>query len=221
MAARRRDEGYTLIEVMMAMLIASVVLGLVTTAMIGMLRSGAGATSRLANLDQVRTGVDALSKNLRTAIRPEQLNPSCSTACSSAFDSAADNVGDTVGARAAPTRITYTIAADPNDTTHTTAMVTETRQHVATGWTSGDYTWAAGSTRTISRGITWPLPAANGPLFTYYNAGGTAIATSPAPTASTLAQVSSIRIALPVGDATHPSPGVTTSVFLPNSTLGH
>jgi hypothetical protein len=73
----------------------------------------------------------------------------------------------------------------------------------------------------VARGITWPLSTSNGPLFTYYNGSNAAITTSPAPTAPTLAQIASIRIALPVGDSTHPSPGVSTSVFLPNSTLGH
>jgi hypothetical protein len=128
------------------------------------------------------------------------------------------NVGDKVGTTAAPTRISYSITADPNDRTGTTAMVTETRQHVAPSWTTGDYTWSAGTSRVVSRGITWPLPSSNGPLFTYYSGGNTAIAT---PAGPTLAQIASIRIALPVGDAAHPSPGVSTSVFLPNSTLGH
>jgi hypothetical protein len=227
---------------MVAMVIASTVLGLVTTAMIGMLKSGAGANSRLANLDQIRTSVDVLSKNLRTAIRPEQLNATCSASCGSAFEVAADqqavfyaNVGDTAGGALAPTRITYTISVDPTDATGTTAMLTETRQQVASTWTSGDYTWAGGTganpcpaggvtgcvTRTVSHGITWPLPASNGPVFTYYTGSDVAVATTPTPAASTLAQISSVRIALPVGDPAHPSPGVTTSVFLPNSTLGH
>jgi hypothetical protein len=202
-------------------------LGLVTTAMVSMLRNGASASSRLANLDQIRTGVDALSKNLRTAVRPEQLNPTCVSSCQAAFETATDtravffaNVGNEVGTKAAPTRITYAIAGDPADATGTTATVTETRQQVASTWTSGDYTWGTGVTRTISRGITWPLPASSGPLFTYYNGSNDPIATTPAPTTSTLATIASIRIALPVGDATHPSPGVSTSVFLPKATLG-
>jgi prepilin-type N-terminal cleavage/methylation domain-containing protein len=244
MRAPPRDDGYSLIEVLVAMVISSVVLGLVTASMIGMLRNGASASSRLANLDQIRIGVDALSKNLRTAVRPEQLNPSCVASCSAAFESIDNskvvfyaNVGDKVGTAPAPTRITYAIAADPADTTGTTAAVTETRQKVASTWTTGDYTWAGGTgsapcpaggaavagcvTRVFSRGITWPLPASNGPLFTYYDGTHAAVATSPTPAASVLARIASIRIALPVGDPTHPSPGVSTSVFLPNSTLGH
>jgi prepilin-type N-terminal cleavage/methylation domain-containing protein len=228
MRTPRRDGGYSLIEVLVAMVIASTVLGLVTAAMIGMLRNGASAGSRLANLDQIRIGVDALSKNLRTAVRPEQLNSTCVSSCPAAFETATDtrvvfyaNVGDKIGTKPAPTRITYTIAADPNDATGTTAAVTEIRQQVASTWTSGDYTWATGATRTISRGITWPLPSSNGPLFTYYTGSNGAIVTSPAPSGSILATIASIRIALPVGDSTHPSPGVSTSVFLPNSTLGH
>jgi len=225
---RRQDRGYSLIEVLVAMVVAGTVLGLVTSAMIAMLRNGAAANSRLANLDQIRVGVDALSKNLRTAVRPEQLNATCSTACSAAFETATNsqvvfyaNVGAQAAGKAAPTRISYSIGADPNDTTGTTAVVTETRQQVAPTWTGGDYTWSTATSRVVSRGITWPLPGSNGPLFTYYNGAHAAIATTPAPSGSTLAQIASIRIALPVGDAAHPSPGVSTSVFLPNSTLGH
>lgn len=222
---QRRDAGYSLVEVLVAMVVASTVLGLVTSAMIAMLRNGAAVNSRLANLDQVRIGVDALSKNLRTAVRPEQLNPTCSASCSAAFETATNNqvvfyanVGDKVGTKAAPTRMAYSIVADPSDATGTTAMVTETRQHVAPTWTSGDYTWSAATSRVVSRGIPWPLPSSSGPLFTYYNGSNAALA---APAGATLAQIASVRIALPVGDAAHPSAGVSTSVFLPNSTLGH
>jgi prepilin-type N-terminal cleavage/methylation domain-containing protein len=240
----RRDGGYSLIEMMTAMAIATVVLGLVTGSLIGMMKSNASTTTRLANLDQVRQSMDAISKNLRTAVRPEQLNPACSANCSAAFVSATANsvkfyanVGDVDPAgKPAPTLMSYTIAADPHDATGKTAAITEIRQALASSWTSaaGDYSWAGGTgaapcpaggpvvagctTRVIGSGISWPIPAA-APVFAYYS-GSTLVPTSPPITGSTLDRLSSVAIALPVGDVTHPSAGVSTTVFLPNSSLG-
>jgi prepilin-type N-terminal cleavage/methylation domain-containing protein len=241
----RSDAGFSLIEMMTAMAIATSVLGLVTGSLINMLKSNASTTTRLANLDQVRQSMDAITKNLRTAVRPEQLNPNCATACSEPFVSATAtsvrfyaNVGavDSAG-NPAPTLTTYSIAADPADPTGKTAAITEVRQNVATSWTSsvGDYTWAGGTganpcpttgtvvagctTRVIGTGITWPIPTGAAPVFAYWS-GVTAVPTTPTITGSALGQLNSVAIALPVGDATHSSAGVNTTVFLPNSSLG-
>jgi prepilin-type N-terminal cleavage/methylation domain-containing protein len=156
----RRDPGFTLIEMLVAMSIATIVLGLVSGSLISSMQDNASASTRLANLDQVRQSMDTVSKDLRTAIGPDLLNDACSAstdaagrpACSSAFVSATPtsvqfyaNVGDTDSAgNPAPTLVTYTIAADLNDPTGKTAAITEIRQSVAADPTSstGYYTWA-------------------------------------------------------------------------------
>lgn len=228
---RRGDGGYSLIEMLVAMAIAMVVLGLVTTTLIGSSKASTGARARLANVDEVRTAMDSISRTLRTGVRPEQLNPTCVTSCSAAFVSATDNsvviyanLGDVDPAgKPAPTRMTYTIAADPTDPTGKTAAITETRQLAASAPSStpGDYTWGVGTSRMVGNGLTWPIPAGSAPLFVYYNGTHTKLATTPAITGSALATITSVDITLPVGDATHPTAGAATSVFLPNSTLGH
>jgi hypothetical protein len=47
------------------------------------------------------------------------------------------------------------------------------------------------------------------------------IATTPSMTTSQLDQIASVDIALPLGTATTPTAGVSTSVYLPNSILGN
>jgi len=71
-AARYRDDGYSLVEMMIAMAIALVVLGLVTGSLLGAMKSSAGTRTKLANLSEVRDAVDAMSRTLRTGVRPEQ-----------------------------------------------------------------------------------------------------------------------------------------------------
>src|ERR1700761_6740585 len=89
------DPGYSLIEILVAMAITVTALGLVTSAMIGTLQTGVQASTRLGDLDQVRAGVDALSRSLRTAIDPGQLNPNCTSVvpmdCASEFEQIANN----------------------------------------------------------------------------------------------------------------------------------
>jgi type II secretory pathway pseudopilin PulG len=226
-----RDGGYSLIEMLTAMAIAMVVLGLVTGSLISMMKSNASADTKLANLDQVRQAADAMSKDIRTAIKPELMNNACATNCTVAFVSATSasaqffaNEGDTdsTGKISTPTLVTYSAAADPTDKTGLTARITETRQSVSSTWTSGsDYTWGPASTRVVASGIEWPYPASSSSLFVYHDPTGVKIATSPSMTTSQLGQIASVDISLPLGTATAPTAGVSTSVYLPNSILGN
>jgi prepilin-type N-terminal cleavage/methylation domain-containing protein len=235
-----RDAGFTLIEMLAAMSIATIVIGLVSGALISGMQDNASASTRLANLDQVRQSMDTLSKDVRTAIAPDLLNDACSAAtdvagrpaCSSAFVSATAtsvqfyaNVGATDSSGPTPTLITYTVAADPNDKTGKTAAITEISQSV-TGdptSTSGYYTWASGTTRVAGAGVEWPIPTTsqNGSVFVYQNSAGATLPTTPAMSASELSQIASVEIALPVGSAADPTAGVSTTVFLPNSVQGN
>lgn len=223
---------------MVGITLFSVVLGLVSGIVIASLKASTGTRDRLANLDQVRAGMDSMTKSLRTAVRPEQLNPSCTTVCDYAFETAGDsevaflaNLGaiDAAG-KPAPTRVSYTVAADPDDSRNLTAIVTEMRQEVLPTWTSGNYVFTPPCTvgvggsgctaREITKGIRWPFPVADGPPFVYYDGSHTELSTTPTLTAAKRATISAVDITMPVGDAEHPSPGVMSSVFLPNSTLG-
>jgi Tfp pilus assembly protein PilW len=227
---KARDGGYSLIEVLTAMSIGMVVLGLITGTLINVMQNNASASSKLANLDQVRQAVDAMSKDIRTAVKPALLNPSCVSNCSTAFLTATGtsteffaNEGDTdsAGKLQTPTLVTFSMAADPNDKTGKTADVSETRVSVAPTWTSGsDYSWGTATTRVVASGIQGPLPASS-QLFVYHDGTGAKIPTTTTMTTSQLGQITSVDISVPMGSAADPTTGVNTTVFLPNSILGN
>jgi hypothetical protein len=132
------------------------------------------------------------------------------------------NVGETLSGAAAPTRIEYRVTQDATDVTRTTATITETRQSATalSAAATGGYLWSSGKTRTVSSGISW-APASAG-VFSFADSSAQALPITVTTTdQTTLGRICTVNIALPVGDAAHPSPGVTTSVFLPNSTLGN
>jgi prepilin-type N-terminal cleavage/methylation domain-containing protein len=233
---RSRDGGFSLIELLVAVSLFTAVLALVSGVVIESLKSSTDTRNRLANLDQVRAGMDSMTKSLRTSVRPEQLNGHCVASCDVAFESAKDyqvtfyaNLGEVDAAgRAAPTRFSYTVGPDPRDATGKTAVVTEMRQQVLPTWASGDYAFAgpctvntavAGcSAREITRGLRWPFP--DGPAFVYYDGAHAVLPEAELLTAAQRGVISAVDITLPVGNADHPSPSVTSSVFLPNSILG-
>lgn len=236
----RRDGGFSLIELMVGISLLSVVLTLVTGVVIESLKSSTATRDRLANLDQVRAGMDSMTKSIRTAVRPEQLNGSCAASCDIAFETAKDyevtffaNLGEKDAAgKAAPTRFTFKITADPLDATGQTAMITETRQSVLTTWTTGDYVFAGPcavntavsgcSAREITRGLRGPFPLGEA-VFGYYDAAHTKLSPDSADVSLTedqRAKLSAVDVTLPVGSVENPSPSVMSSVFLPNSILG-
>jgi prepilin-type N-terminal cleavage/methylation domain-containing protein len=242
-SSRGDERGISLIEVMVAISLFSVLLALVSGVVIESLKSSTDTRNRLANLDQVRGGMDSMTKSLRTAVRPSQLNGTCSAFCEDAFDVATDyevtflaNLGDQLGGKATPSRITYKVAPDTTDPRGLTAIVTETRQQVKSTWVSGDYVFAGVAapaapctvsapvpgcvTRQITKGLRWPFPVGEGPAFVYYDAAHVKLPATSLTTSAQRTAISAVDITLPVGDASHPSPSVLSSVFLPNSILG-
>lgn len=74
MILRRRvsgssERGITLVELMVTVSLMTVVLGFVTRGFIGLQNASAGASLRLQNLEEARTLMNAVSKDLRTAAR--------------------------------------------------------------------------------------------------------------------------------------------------------
>jgi type II secretory pathway pseudopilin PulG len=72
MIFRRRlssERGITLVELMVTVSLMTVVLGFVTRGFIGLQNAAAGESLRLQNLDEARTLMNAVSKDLRTAAR--------------------------------------------------------------------------------------------------------------------------------------------------------
>lgn len=116
LSRRPRDSGASLVELCVAMLIFSGLLIACATLYIGSLQTATGTQSRLEEINDGRIAVSAMSRTLRTAILPSQLQDT-SSAETAAFIEATpqairfyaniDNDNNTVG----PSKVTYAIVA--------------------------------------------------------------------------------------------------------------
>lgn len=224
------DSGFGLVETMVGIVIFTVVTGLLTTFVIDMLRTGVGVNNRLTNVDQLRVAMDELSKGLRIAVRPEQIDTSCvdttQADCDvSLYAPAADavrfyaNHGDIDAAGNAGVRLTtYQVEADPDypGTGRLVASIGRPSNPVALNNAS------CGSgcvTRFLARNLVWPVQA---PVFTY--AGSDCSTFSPPPaTQPTALSANSACVAVTLqtaGARDNAGAGVTSAVFLPNSVIG-
>ncbi len=207
----------TLIEVLVGVVIFTVLGGLLTAFVIDMLRSSTGTTNRAANVDQLRVSTDALTKGLRTAVRPEQLNPACASACDAAFLTA--TASETTfyanhGAAGQARLTTYRVEQDP-DRLGTGRLVEERHTSAAPGGAPSTACGAGCAKRTLARGLVWPVTAAD-PVFAFADSGCDDFTSAVA-----RADIACVVIDLPVlGARDNPGTSATATVFLPNSVMG-
>ncbi len=181
----RQDEGFTLVELLVVMAILTMLMGAVTTTMITTQRSVADDSSRLGNAGQAIVASEAITKTLRTAILPRQLEGTCTTCDVAAFISGdarrmsfyanlnnngvVDGSGYTTDG---PVKVSYAVS--------TAGDLTETVQrpdaHLPNDF---NFTWCnpalsscAKSVRTVATGV-----STTATLFTYYDKAGTTLAT--------------------------------------------
>ncbi len=115
-ARMSRDEGLTLTELLVTMVIMGVLVSASAALYISALRTSTGTKSRLDEVNDGRIAFSAMSRTLRTAILPSQLFDAAS-AESAAFIEASplsmkfyanvDNPNNSIG----PTRLSYTVTA--------------------------------------------------------------------------------------------------------------
>ncbi|CAB4798245.1 MAG: hypothetical protein F2740_02360 [Actinobacteria bacterium] len=214
---KRSDEGVTLIEMVVVIAILSGVLAMVVTVIIAAQKNVNGNSARLDQIQQGKVAMESMSKTLRTAVRPSQLNATC-TGCDQAaflqgnarsvqFYANINNPANILG----PSRVSYTV--------DNSGVLTETLQapnaHAATDYNYQYCTPGPGCTvtsRVLARGV-----SLNQNMFTYYDASNNTFTTLPLASAD-LPRVDSIDIIVKISSSAQVSATTFTQrVTLPNA----
>lgn len=206
---RRVDEGLSLVELAVTMMIMGIVVATTATLVIGAQRTNSQTIARLDQVESARTAVERMSRTLRASVMPSQLLQSCAGCTEDAFIRGADfgvqfyaninNPGNTVG----PSRVTY----DVIETTPGVADLVQTIQipssRIPTGY---HYCNPAVDTTpkclsevkriTVARNL---LTTSGFPMLTYYDQGGVQLVPSAGVlTAAQLGAVLSIELRVTV-----------------------
>jgi hypothetical protein len=221
------DAGFTIAEMVVAMGLFVMLASVVTATAILGLRTTDGLGVRLDNATQTQQGIAAVSKVLRTAVLPDQLDDQTCTNCADTAIVQASSTRVTFYANLnntgqGPSLVTFQVVQDPDRSG--TGMLQELSQPPI-ALADNRYTFCtAGSagcvvnTRVLARGLAWPAT----PMFGYYDFGGTAI-TGTSLGSADLPRVSSIDVM--VTSQTRPSPGaypastLVQRVRLPNADI--
>lgn len=228
---RDRQAGVSLVELLVTTVLFGVISALVTSLTINTLRQTAALGTRMNNVDAARVAMDALSKTLRTAVQPAQLQSTC-VSCSGGVSGATAIKAATASSvqfysnsalATGPQKLTYTAQWDA---AQGAATLTESKQPADAG-SAPNFTYCNPgpacpvAKRTLVTGLAWPLAA---PLFTYFD--DSAARMSPGPsglTSSQLYAVHSVGITLSVRKTNSYRVGSTTivnQVSLPNVYAG-
>ena len=233
--ALRRDEGSSLPELLVSMLILSFIIAATATLTIGFQRTNAQNIARQDQVDVARSAVERMSKTVRTAVKPNKLSACVTTACDiDAFVTAGNftmqfyaNLDNAAGARG-PSRITYVVATSGPDKGVLVEKVQ--RPDTATPTAGAGFTYcnaeAAGApvdckNRLTVRRLATGVETGGTALFQYFRSDGTAM-TVPATglTAADLDEVLSVEVTVKVRSKSPSRPGPTTyiqRILLPNS----
>ena len=208
-----------MVEMMVVVLILGVVLAAVQTTLVMTQKSVAQSGQRITETLQAKTAIDSITKVLRTAVLPSQLNGTGSTSTAAAFIQGTKNsvqfyanINNDANITG-PSQVTYSVASD--------GTLTETIQppdaHAVGNY---NYTYCTPSatcvvkSRVLAKGVSTTVT-----MFTYYTKSGASI-TDPILTASDLSSVDSIDVVVQVKAAATQavlSTTLTERVTLPNA----
>ncbi len=221
------DSGFTLSEMVVVIFILGLILTMAQGALIGTNKIVGGNVARNDQTQQARVAIESMSRSLRTAILPTQLNSSCTTCSSTAFiqgDStyvtfyANLNNDYTVApppglSDDGPSKVSYQVVSGT-----LTESIRRPDPHNANP-SSYSYTCAAGSVGcTVRSRVLATKVVMNQPLFTYFAKDGiTSIATPLEASTTRLSAVDSVDIFLTVRSAANTKgSSFTIRVQLPN-----
>lgn len=220
---RRADEGVTLIEMMVVVSILGVIMAIVTEGLLVAQRTMNENATRLDGLSQTNLAMEGVTRVLRTAILPSQVQATC-TNCDVAAFIAGDarsvqfyaNVNNdailpTSGTTdLGPRRVTY--AVDDGELTET---VQKPNPHSVADFNYTYCTPGPGcpvTSRVLARDVE------DGTIFTYYDRDGSVITPPLQSSTSKLKAVDAIDIVLRVRPSDRTAPAtVTARVTLPNA----
>jgi len=208
------DKGFTLTEMVVVISILSVVLAMVATTTITAQKNLNGSSARLDQVQQGKLAIEAMTKTLRTAVRPTQLNATC-TGCDQAaflqgnartvqFYANINNPSNITG----PSRVSYIV----NGNGELTESIQAPNPHAATDFNYQYCTPGPGCvvpSRIIARGV-----STTSTLFTYYDSSGTTFSTLPL-SVGDLPRVDSVDVVISV----QRSPQVRGTTFTQRVTL--
>jgi prepilin-type N-terminal cleavage/methylation domain-containing protein len=225
-ADHRDDSGFTLTEMVVACLVMGLVVSTGFLVLTGAMNTAKGTGNRLNDINTARLAVAAMSRSLRTAVLPSQLNDNTSTVDAAFIQGGPTSVsfyadinnpatlpssGNTIYG---PSQVTYTVSASGTLTQTVqppnSHSVTDNNYLYCTPGTSGCVVY----TTILARGI--DANTTSKPLFTYYDATGNPLG---ALSAANLDDVDSIDVRVGLDtDTTSPmgTTSYTTRVSLPN-----
>lgn len=222
------DAGFTLTELVVACLVMGMVLTGGFLVLSGALKTSQGTKDRLNDINNARLAVSSMSRSLRTAVLPSQLDDNTSSTTAAFIQGGATLVqfyadinnpatlppsGNT---RYGPSQVTYAVSGPTNNQVLTQTVqppnlhdVNDHNYQYCVPGTSGCVVY----TTILARGIDASTAK---PLFVYYDATGTALGTL---NASNLDDVDSIDIRVGMDTVSSAPMGTTsfsTRVSLPN-----
>jgi hypothetical protein len=219
------------------MLIMGIITSALATLTIGFQRTNAQNITRQDQIDAARTGVERISKTVRTAVKPSQLSTTCTLSfCTEDAFMRAENFAVQFYANLnndknmiGPSRVSYAVATSGATAGQLVEKVQRPDSNIPTsaGYVYCDATAGAATadckarltTRVISRGIQTPTAT---PLFKYYDTAGVRLIPDAATgtlAADQLEKVLSIELVVAVQSANGQAAPTTyiQRVTLPNS----
>lgn len=213
------QRGFSLVEVSVTVVILGIVLAGVQAALIMTQRTVSDQTVRVDQTQQGRAAIEGVTKVLRTAVLPSQLNATC-TGCadlaafiqgtpqSVQFYANINNDRNIVG----PSRVSYSV----NSSKELVETIQAPNPHAADDFNYQYCTPGPGcevKTRVLARNM---VPSQ--PVFTFYDQYGNSLGSSTLD-ASKLALVDSVDVVISTGLATSrvPATSFTSRVSLPNA----